>query len=386
MKCLLCRGWPLLLLLAGSLSAGCERTHGGNPSPGGLPTPPPPEVLVSRPVIRKVTDYEDFPGRTDAVNTITIKSRVTGYLDKVLFKDGADVHKDDVLFEIDPRPYQAEVTRAEGAVLQSEGRLKRLEADYQRARILLAKNAMGREDFDKIVGDHTETRGALKSAQGSLEMAKLNLGYTKVRAPISGRISRRWIDPGNLVKADDTAMTSIVSLDPIYALFDVDERTTLRLQRLIRERKVKWSVEEGLPIQMGLADEEGFTSTGLINFADNVVDADTGTWRLRAIFANPKLTLTPGLFVRLRAPIGAPYEAMLVSEQALSTDQGQKFLYVIDDANQVAYKRIKVGRVYSGLRVITEGLKPDEQVIVNGTQRVRQGVTVVPKLVDMPDK
>jgi RND family efflux transporter MFP subunit len=345
---------------------------------------PPPEVKVSLPLSREVTDYEDFPGRTEAVNSVEIRARVTGYLTKVHFKEGADVKEGDVLFEIDARSYEAELARAEGNVAQSEGHLKRLNSDFQRASNLLAKSAMGREDYDRIVGDRTEATGAVAVAKAARDLAALNLSYTKVLAPLSGRISRRWIDPGNLVKADDTPLTSIVSLDPIYAYFDVDERTTLRLQRLVREGKGQWALGEGLPVLLGLADEEGFPRRGTINFSENRVDPDTGTWRLRALFANPDRALNPGLFVRMRLPIGVPYKATLVSEQALSTDQGQKFVYVVDDANQVAYRRVKTGRLHDGLRVITEGLNPGEKVVVSGLQRVRQGIKVDPKVVDMP--
>jgi RND family efflux transporter MFP subunit len=184
-----------------------------------------------------------------------------------------------------------------------------------------------------------------------------------------------------MVKADETPLTTLVSLDPIYAYFDLDERTTLRLQRLVREHKIRWSQSEGagLPVLLGLADEEGFPKQGTINFADNHVDPDTGTWRLRGLFANADQSLSPGLFVRIHLPIGEPYPATLVSEEALGTDQGQKFVYVVDDAGTVGYRRVKVGRLHDGLRVITEGLSPGERVVVSGLQRVRPGIKVNPK-------
>jgi len=334
--------------------------------------------------MRQVVDYEDFPGRTEAVNAVEIRARVGGYLEKVHFKEGAEIKKGELLFEIDDRPYVADLARAEGNLLQSEGHLRRLESDYKRAMDLYPKGAMGREDYDKIIGDRTEASGALAVAKASKDTAMLNLSFTKVRAPLSGRISRRFIDPGNMVKADETALTTIVSLDPIYAYFDLDERTTLRLQRVMRDKKIQWSPDAGLPVQLGLADEEGFSKRGTVNFADNRVDADTGTWRLRGLFDNPDRSLAPGLFVRIRLPIGNPYKAMLVSEQALNTDQGQKNLYVVDAANKVGYRRVKVGRLHVGLRIIAEGLAPNEKVIVSGLQRVRTGMEVDPKQVDMP--
>ncbi len=372
------RGWWLVFLLGAGV--GCARTQ----AEAQLAAPPPPEVLVSLPERREVTDFEDFPGRTEAVNSIEIRARVSGYLEKVHFKEGADVKKGDLLFEIDPRPYEADLARAEGNVVQSEGRVRRLDSDYRRAQELFPKGAMGREDLDRILGDRTEATGSLEVAKAGKTMAVLNLNYTKVCAPLSGRISRRFIDPGNMVKADETALTTIVSLDPIYAYFDLDERTTLRLQRLVREKKVKWSPDAGLPVLLGLEDEEGYSKKGTINFADNHVDADTGTWRLRGAFDNKDLSLTPGLFVRIRLPIGDPYQAVLIAEQAVSTDQGQKNLFVVDAENKVAYRRVKVGRSYNGMRIIAEGIRPDEKVIVSGLQRVRQGMEVIPKLVDMP--
>jgi RND family efflux transporter MFP subunit len=376
------RGCPFLLLLVGSLCAGCARTQGQQ----GPPSMPPPEVHVSLPITnRQVTDYEDFPGRIMAINDVIIRARVTGYLVQANFKEGADVQKDDVLFEIDPRPYTAELMRADGNVLQAKGHLKRLDADYQRAAALFGRGALGREDFDKVSGDRTEAAGALEVAKANLELAKLNLEYTKVRAPMNGRIGRRFIDPGNLVKADDTSLTTIVSLDPVYSYFNLDERSTLKAQQLIREGKVEWNPDVGMPVWLGLANEDDFPrKDGKIKFADNRVDPDTGTWQLRAIFANPDKCLTPGLFVRIRLPVGNPYTPILITEEALGTDQGQKFVYVVDDAGKVDYRRVKVGRLHDGLRVITEGLAPREKVVVSGLQRVRPGIVVKPEVVPMP--
>ena len=360
--------------------AGCGKSQ----AQMGPPPPSAPEVQVSLPVSATVTDYEDFPGRIVAVNSVEVRARVTGYLEKVYFTEGSDVKKGDLLFEIDPRPYEAELARAEGSVVQSEGRLKRIEGDYERAQGLLSKGTISKEELARITGDLTEAQGALMVNKAARDLAALNVGFTKVRAPLSGRISNRSIDPGNLVKADETSVTSIVSLDPIYAYFDLDERSLLRLKRLIREKKVKWSLDEGLPVSLGLTDEEGFPHPGVVNFADNRVDADTGTWRLRGRFDNQDGALAPGLFVRVRLPIGAPFQAILVSEEALGTDQGQKFVYVVDEAGRVEYRRIKVGRLQAGLRVVAEGLALGEKVVVSGLQRVRQGAEVKAEVVPMP--
>jgi RND family efflux transporter MFP subunit len=366
-----------------SLAVSCLALAGCAQAPatpvGGAP--PPPEVDVCMPKVEQVGDYEDFPGRIEAVNAVEIRARVTGYLDKVHFREGEEVKKGDLLFEIDSRSYAAELARTEGTITQTERKLKRLEHDYQRATNLVPQRGISPEEFDKVSGDRAEAVGSLKVAKAQRDMAALNMDFTKVRAPLSGKISRRAIDPGNLVKADDTVLTNIVSLDPVYAYFDLDERSMLRAQRLIREGKIKWSLDANLPVYLGLPDEGAFGRQGSIDFADNRVDSDTGTWRVRARFGNADRSLLPGLFVRMRLPIGEAYRAILVSEQALGTDQGQKFVYVIDDAGKVAYRRVKVGRLHNELRVITEGLSETDKVVVSGLQRIRPGALVVAKMV-----
>ena len=369
----------LLAALAAAVS-GCGKSQ-AQQGPAQLP---PPEVSVAYPVTGEVTDYEDFPGRLTAVNSVDITARVTGYLEKVNFREGADVKKGDVLCEIDPRPYEAELHRAEGSVLQLEGRLKRLDADYERGKGLFAKGNMSREEFDRITADRTEAQGMLKVNEAARDLAELNLSFTRVVAPLSGKISSRAIDPGNLVKADDTVLTTIVSLDPIYVYFDLDERRLLKLKSLIREKKIEWPADGGIKVLMGLANEEGYPHEGWINFTDNRVEPDTGTWRLRGRFDNPDHFFTPGLFVRVRLPIGNPYTATLVAEEALGTDQGQKFLYVVNEAGKVENRRIKVGPIHNGLRVISEGLTTGEKVVVSGLQRVRQGIDVKAEVVPMP--
>jgi RND family efflux transporter MFP subunit len=343
--------------------------------------------LVSLPLTREVRDYEDFPGRTEAISSIDVRARVTGYLDKVNFKDGQDVREGDVLFEIDARPYQADLNRAEANLVQAQAHLTRLDADYRRATGLLPSKVLSREEFDKVSGDREEANAAVGVAKANRDLANLNLNFTKVRASISGRVSRRYIDPGNLVKADDTVLTSLVSLGSVYAYFDVDERTTLRLQELARTGKIKWSSDGSLPVLLRIVNEEGFPHEGKVNFADNRIDPDTGTWRLRGLFPNRRNMLSAGLYVHIRLPIGDPYRATLVSEQAIGTDQGQKYLYVVktvNDAEQVEYRRVIVGRLHEGLRVITEGLSAGEKVVVSGLQRIRPGSQIKPKMVDMP--
>lgn len=343
-----------------------------------------PEVIVAEPVIREITDYEDFSGRTEAINSIEVRARVTGYLDKVRFTEGMEVKKGDPLFEIDPRAYRAEVNRTEASVAQNDSRLKRLEMDRKRAAELISTRAISQEDFDRITGDYNEAAAAVKVAEAAGELARLNLNFCVVTAPISGKISRQLIDPGNLVRADDTLLTTIIAHDPIYAYFDVDERTMLKMRRKIRSGQIKSIREASVPVFLGLVDEEGFPHEGKIDFVDNRVDAMTGTLRLRAVFRNPNRLLTPGLFVRVRQPIGGPHSAILVSEKAVGTDQGQKFVFVVNDKDEVVHRPLKkVGPLHDGLRVVEEGIEPGERIVVKGLQRVRPGIKVTYKTVSM---
>jgi RND family efflux transporter MFP subunit len=371
--------WTVVVLVVCAALAGCQPA-----APTAVAPPKPPEVIVSLPVVRPVTDFEDFTGRVEAKASIQVRARVTGYLDRVLFKEGTEVKQGDPLFEIDPRSYQAELDRAEANVLQSQARLKRCQRDFKRASELLPQNAISQDDFDRVSGDRDEAEAAVKLAQASRDLAALNLSFTRVTAPLTGRISRQLIDPGNMVKADETVLTTIVSMDPIYAYFDQDERTLLRIRRLVRAGVLKTIQESSVPVLLGLVDEEGFPHEGRIDFADNRVDPMTGTLRLRGVFANPQRLLSPGLFVRIRLPIGQPHPSVLIAEQALGTDQGQSFVYVVNHKNEVVYRRVNVGPLDGGLRVVEDGLAKDEPVIVNGLQRVRTGMKVIPRAQDAP--
>ena len=348
--------------------------------------PPPPEVGVSTPVTREITDLVEFTGHTEAKKTVCIRARVSGYLEKVMFKEGAEVREGDPLFEIDQRTYQADYDRTVANLAQSRAHLTHLQANYERAQSLIETRAISRSDFDQAVGDRDEAAAAVRVAEAALHSARLNLEWTRVAAPISGRISRQLIDPGNLVKADDTALTTIVSQDPIYAYFDIDERTMLQIRRLVRSGKLKSAQDGNAKLLLGLADEQGFPHEGTINFIDNQVDVPTGTLRLRGLFPNPNRILSPGLFVRIQVPIGDPHPSLLVSERALGSDQGQKFLYVLNEKDEVTYRHIDVGSLNDGLRVIQSGLKPGERVILSGLQRVRPGIKVNAKTIAMVGK
>jgi RND family efflux transporter MFP subunit len=334
-----------------------------------------------------VTDYADFTGRVAAVDSVEVRARVWGYLDKVNFKEGALVKQGDVLFEIDPRTYRATLAQAEGNLASMEARLERLNADLERARRLLPSRTIGREEYDKIVGDRGEAAASLAALKAAVERAKLDLEYTKVLAPVSGRVSRYVVTVGNLIQSGDqnggTLLTTLVSVDPMYAYFDVDEHTVLRVRRLVREGKAKLAHDE-LPVWLGLANEDGYPHRGTVDFVNNQVNPKTGTLRLRGVFPNKDEALSPGYFARVRLPIGFPHQALLVSDRALDTDQGQKVVYVVDRDNKVASRPVRLGAIHDGLREITGGVKPGERVIVNGLQQVRPGIAVEPKLVDMP--
>ena len=353
--------------------------------PPALAATPPPVVMVSQPVEREITDYYEYTGRTAAVTTVGVRARVSGYLVKVNFREGAVVKKGDLLFQIDSRPFQAVLVEAKGQVAQWEAKLARAEADVARYERLLPKGAASQKDLDQAVADRGEAQAAIQSARGAVDRAALDLEFTKVTAPISGRIGRYLITEGNLVTTDSTLLTTIVSIDPMYAYFDVDEQAILYLRQLIRDRKIRNPrAGEEVTVLLGLANETGFPQRGTINFVDNQVNPQTGTVRLRGVFANEPEVLLPGYFVRVRLLFGQPHRALLVTERAIDTDQGQKILYVVNDKNEVVSRPIGLGALHDGLRVIEDGVKPGERVIVNGLQQVRPGVTVEPKLVDMP--
>jgi RND family efflux transporter MFP subunit len=359
--------------LLGALLTGCQ--------PAAVKPPPkkPAEVFVAPPTSETVTEYQEFTGRTAAVNTVEIRSRVSGYLDQVLFHDGAEVKPGELLCVIDDRSYKATAANAVAMVAEATARQGSLVNQDRRSRELRRTNAVSEEQYETIAFQRAEADAAVTAAQAQKQLADLNVTYTRVTAPLGGVISNRRVDPGNLVKADDTLLATIVSIDPIYAYFDVNERTVLRLRRLIQEGQIESADEAKVVVQVALPDEEGFRHRGTIDFLDNQIDPNSGTQRVRAVIANPDRLLSPGLFVRLRFPVGPPHSALLVQEEALGTDQGQRFLYVVNEKDEVAYRRVQVGMLTHGNRVIESGLSPGERVVVNGLQRVRPGDKVTPK-------
>jgi RND family efflux transporter MFP subunit len=364
-------------------AAGCAR------APSGAPAAAPPSVPVSYPVERYVTDYADFTARTAAVDSVEVRARVWGYLEKVHFKEGDLVQKGDVLCELDPRPYQALLDQARGKVAQDEAQLRYDVAEYQRNRRLIRTGAVSGSDLDKTAAAQGVDVANIEADKALVASRQLDLEYTKVIAPVSGRVSRYVVTVGNLIQSGDqnggTLLTTLVSVDPMYAYFDVDEYTWLRVRQLVREGESDSPRDGGYPVSLGLANEAGHPHQGTINFLDNQVNPKTGTIRWRGVFPNKDQALLPGLFGRVRVPIGRPHRALLVSERALDTDQGQKILYIVNDKNEVVSRPVRLGAMHDGLREITEGLRLGEQVIVNGLQQVRPGATVETKMVEMPN-
>jgi RND family efflux transporter MFP subunit len=362
--------------------AGCTR-------PPAAPPPPPTTVSVSYPLEREITFHSDFTGRTAAVDSVDVRAHVWGYLDKVNFKEGDLVRRDDVLFEIDPRTYQAQLDQAKADLESKEATVVKTQAIYSRTTHLLKSRAVSEEDLDNANGDWLVAKANVLLAQANLRMAELNLGFTKVKAQISGRIAKYNVTVGNIVQSGDqsggTLLTTIVSVDPIYVNFDVDERTVLKAERLVREGKATSARNTIVPVYMGLGNESGFSHQGVINYSGNQINPSTGTLPVRGVFPNKDGMLTPGLFVRVRVPIGKPHQAILVTDRAIDSDQGQKIVYTVNEKNEVVVQPVELGPLEGGLRVIESGLKPgDRVIIVNGQQQVRPGALVDPNLVAMP--
>ncbi len=351
----------------------------------------PPALPVSQPVTRQVTDYIDFTGRTEAKDSVSIVPRVTGYLVSMPFKEGAEVKTGDVLFEIDPRPYQAQYDQAQGQVLLNDARVKEAKADNLRAKELAnTPGAISKQDLDRYEAAEEEAIAAVQAAKASLEVYKLNLGFCSVRSPIDGQVSRYFLTLGNLVNQDQTQLTAIVSVDPMYVYFDVDEMTLLRVRKAVNEGRIERYQQGEIPVFISLEGEDNYPHKGAINFVNNRVNSGTGSITVRGVMANAKpengiRLLTPGMFVRVRLPIGQPHSALLVIDRAIGSDQGLKFVYVVDTENKVQQRRIETGPLQEdGLRVVTSGLKPDDWVVVGGIQQVRPRMVIVRDQQPMP--
>ena len=365
---------PLLWSAAalGAAMIGCKRETAS------APPPQPAQVMFVHPTEQLVTEVEEFAGRTAAANEVHIRSRVSGYLEAVTFEDGQMVEANELLARIDDRMFAAEKDQAEAAVNQYTARLERLKKQEGRIRDLVREKSVTSDEFDQAVSDRVETQALLNGALAARQMAELNLGYTKITAPIQGKISRRLVDPGNLVTENSTILASIVAVKPIYVYFEMDERTVLRLKRVQSEQSSTSQVSPQSVVQIGLADESDFSHSARVDFIDNQVDPATGTLRCRAVVDNDDQFFTPGLFARIRYPIGAPRHSVLVPEEALGSDQGKRFVYTINAQDEIEYKAVATGQLVNHMRVIEEGVSPTERVVVSGLQRIRKGAKVIP--------
>ncbi len=364
-------------LAIGLLATGCGK-HAAKTAP------PPAVVTVVQPISREIVEWDDYIGRLEAPETVEIRARASGYLDKVHFKEGKEVKKGDLLFTIDPRPYQAEYDHADAEYERAVSQTDLAKNDFERAKRLIATKAISEEDYDTKSKTYTAAQAAVKSAKAALESAKLDLEFTQIHAPINGRISRAVVTEGNLISSGvggsgATLLTTIVSLDPLYLYGDADERSILKYLRLRREGKRVSARDEAIPAEMGLSDEPGFPHIGYIDFVDNRVDPNTGTMRARGVFSNADHSLSPGFFARIRIPGSGKYPALLIPDRALGSDQAQKFVYVVNAEKKVEFRPVQIGPMIDGLRVVRSGLKAEEQIIIEGLLRVRPGVVVDPK-------
>ena len=354
------------LLAAGALIAGCKKKEEA-------PPPPPPTVTVARPVARKIVEHSEYTGRLAAIENVDVRPRVSGYINEIAFKDGNLVKKGDLLFVIDPRPYQAALGQAQGQFKQAQAAQDLANRNFARAEDLQATKVTSKSEFDASATSKSQGEAQTSTAQAAVDAARLNLDFTRITAPIDGRVSREQVTVGNLVATDTTVLTNIVSVDPIYGYADVDERTVIAYQKMINEGKVKDARATTIEVGVQLAGEKGFPHKGSIDFVDNQINATTGTLSIRGQFANPDGNLLAGMFIRMQIPTSGETDGLLITDRAVGSDQGQKFVLVVGADGKVEQRNVTLGQTVDGLRVATSGLKPEDQVIINGTMKARPG-------------
>jgi membrane fusion protein, multidrug efflux system len=360
----------LIAALGASLLAGCSRTQAGA-APAAMP---PPAVSVAEVVARPLRDFEEFTGRLEPVTTVSIQPRVAGFIESAQFTEGARVKKGQLLFRIDPRPFQAEVNRLAAQLKRARSQADLATINHERGKQLIGKHVIAQQDYDQLETTASSSKDDIGAAEASLEAARLNLEFTQVRSPIDGRASRMLITPGNLV-ATTSVLTTVVSDDPVYAYFDADEQTYLRFAH--------HAAGTPSPVYMGLADEQEYPHEGTLDFVDNQVDPNSGTIHARAVFTNKDGRFTPGLFARIKLVSGEARETVLIDERAVGTDLGKKFVLALKKDNTLEYRPVTLGANIDGLRVVNQGLAAGDVIVVNGLQHVRPGVAVTPTRVTM---
>lgn len=377
-----------VLLLNAALVIALNACSSEAASGEGVGAPPPPEVGVARVLDRDVTAWDAYTGRVAAVDSVELRPRVSGYIERIAFREGDDVRKGQLLFVIDQRPYRAALARAEAELDRARSEAQLARSQGARAQALIDAKAISREEFDTRKAASAQGSAAVRAAEAAVASARLDLQYTEVRSPISGRAGRALVTVGNLAQADASVLTSVVSLDPMYVYFDTDEQAFLRHAA---QARAGGGDTMRNAVRVGLADETGYPHAGTMDFVDNQIDPATGTVRARAVVPNPDRVFTPGLFARVQLEGGASSRALLVDGKAVMTDQDRKYVYVLGPGNTAQRRDVVVGRDLDGLRVVTSGLTAKDTVIVSGTQKVFfPGMPVVPKTVPMtapsPDK
>ncbi|WP_279237449.1 efflux RND transporter periplasmic adaptor subunit [Dyella sedimenti] len=367
-----------LFVAAGAMGIYAVHGQGGEAHAAAIAgTAPAVQVDVADVLYHPITEWQSYSGRLEAIQRVEIRPQVSGRIVAIPFKDGALVGKGEVLFVIDPEPYQAAVDRAAGEVAAAEARMAYAGSDAARADRLIQSNAIARRDYDEKQNASREASANLKAARAALEAARIDLARTRVAAPVAGRVSRAELTIGNVVTAGANApvLTTLVSVAPIYASFNVDEQTYLQYLRK--------NAHGDVPVDLGLADEDGYSRKGVVDSVDNHLDTTSGTIRVRARFDNADGALLPGLYARIKVGGAAPHPAILVDDSAIGTDQAKKYVLVVDQANTVHYREVTLGGINEGLRIITSGLRPNERIVVNGVQRTKPEETVQPTVVKM---
>ncbi len=377
------KSWIAISAISVTLSLAACGNSGGDEGGGG---PPPAAVNIAEVVVKPIVEWDDFTGRIQAVESVALQPRITGYLDKLHFTEGAIIKKGDLLFTIDDREYQAAVGSRRADVQRAETRVSLAKQNLERSEKLVAARAVSAEELEQRRGELQQAEADLRSSQANLDAAELNLEFTRVTAPISGRVGEALIKPGNLVTPNTSVLTSIVSIDPIHVVFEGDERIYLKYQAQARKGERPSSRDARNPVHVGLASDEGFPYHGEMDFVDNQVDPATGTIEGRALIPNPDGYLIPGLFARVRLLGSGEYSAMLIHDAAILTDQDRKYVYVVGENNSAVRRDVVVGRRIEGLRVVTDGLNAGERVVVDGVRKIFfSGAPVAPNVVPMTD-